>query len=290
MATKKFLDYDGLSAVAEIVNGKMKNDGTNSTNHVQFLQNNQALTVGRRWEGKNIGGYSVTFGYGCEASGRYSHATGLGAIARGDYSHAEGDGATASGDYSHAEGINTTASGKYSYAVGQNSIASGWYSHAEGAATEASGNGAFASGQYTQAGYDVQFACGRFNDNKVNTLFEVGNGTSNPLSPSGANRSNAFEVYANGDINCTGDIKKNGVNALDEWTSVVVASTSGSDIVAIFDNLSNSYGYKLYCEDTLVGIKSMTKTTGTTSDTIKLTFVLDGATAGITQCKLRIMK
>lgn len=76
----------------------------------------------------------------------------------------------------------------------------------------------------------------------------------------------------------------------DTWTSAVTASTSGSNVVAVFDNLNNSYGYKLYCEDTLVGVKSMTKGTGTTSGTIKLTFVLKGATSGTTQCYLRILK
>lgn len=76
---------------------------------------------------------------------------------------------------------------------------------------------------------------------------------------------------------------------LDGWTSAVTASTSGSDVVAVFDNLDNSYGYDLYCADELIGIKSMTKGTGTSSG-IKLTYVLDGATSGVTSCKLRILK
>lgn len=77
---------------------------------------------------------------------------------------------------------------------------------------------------------------------------------------------------------------------LDEWTSAVTASTSGSDVVAVFDNLSNSYGYDLYCEDELIGITSLTKGTGTQTGTIKLTYVLSGATSGVTSCKLRILK
>ena len=80
------------------------------------------------------------------------------------------------------------------------------------------------------------------------------------------------------------------INAsLDDWTAAVTASTSGSNVVAVFDNLSNDYGYDLYCADTLVGIKSMAKGTGTNSG-IKLTYVLDGATSGVTSCKLRILK
>lgn len=76
---------------------------------------------------------------------------------------------------------------------------------------------------------------------------------------------------------------------LDDWTSPVTASTSGSDVVAVFDDLDNSYGYDLYCADELIGIKSMTKTTGTNTG-IKLTYVLDGATSGTTVCYLRILK
>ena len=76
---------------------------------------------------------------------------------------------------------------------------------------------------------------------------------------------------------------------LDDWTSAVTASTVGSDVVAVFDDLDNSYGYDLYCVDELIGIKSMTKGTGTNTG-IKLTFVLDGATSGVTSCKLRILK
>ena len=77
---------------------------------------------------------------------------------------------------------------------------------------------------------------------------------------------------------------------LDDWTSAVTASTVGSDVVAVFDNLDNSYGYDLYCEDELIGITSMTKGTGTQTGTIKLTYVLSGATSGVTSCKLRILK
>lgn len=76
---------------------------------------------------------------------------------------------------------------------------------------------------------------------------------------------------------------------LDGWTSPQTATTVGSNVVVEFDDLSNSYGYDLYCEDTLVGIISMTKGTGTNTG-IKLTYVLDGATSGVTSCKLRILK
>ena len=74
----------------------------------------------------------------------------------------------------------------------------------------------------------------------------------------------------------------------DTWTS---ASTADSNMNVVFDNLDNSYGYDLYCEDLLVNIVSMTKGTGTSSG-IKLTYVVSGSDilAGTTQFFLRILK
>lgn len=76
---------------------------------------------------------------------------------------------------------------------------------------------------------------------------------------------------------------------LDDWTSSVTASTSGSDVVAVFDDLDDSFGYDLYCEDELIGVTDMVKDTGTNTG-IKLTFTLSGATSGTTVCYLRILK
>lgn len=76
---------------------------------------------------------------------------------------------------------------------------------------------------------------------------------------------------------------------LDDWTTSVTASASGSDVVAVFDDLDNAFGYDLYCEDELIGVTAMTKDTGTNTG-IKLTFTLSGATAGTTVCYLRILK
>jgi hypothetical protein len=54
------------------------------------------------------------------------------------------------------------------------------------------------------AGYPYQHVSGKWNDNKSYTLLEVGNGTADDA------RSNAFEVYSNGDINVNGNIRING--------------------------------------------------------------------------------
>jgi hypothetical protein len=122
--------------------------------------------------------------------GTRATAEGISTEATGKYSHSEGDGTTASGYASHSEGNHTTASGAFS--------------HAEGDCTTASGQSSHAGGNETIAAYNYQTAIGRYNDNKSDTLFEVGNGSTE------SNKSNAFEVYKNGDVNVNGDIKKNG--------------------------------------------------------------------------------
>ena len=76
----------------------------------------------------------------------------------------------------------------------------------------------------------------------------------------------------------------------DDWTSAATATTVGSDTVLVFDNLNDSYGYALHGIDEWIQYTSVTESTGTTSGTKKLTFVLDGATVGVTQGKLRILK
>lgn len=71
---------------------------------------------------------------------------------------------------------------------------------------------------------------------------------------------------------------------LDDWTST---STVQSDNTVTFSGLDDSYGYKLCCENKLIGISAMTKTGSGTS--VTLVFTLTGASAGDV-CKLRILK
>lgn len=87
-----------------------------------------------------------------------------------------------------------------------------------------------------------------------------------------------------------GEATFDGVVIKDEWTEAVTAETVGNRTVAVFDDLSDDYGYDLYCEDTLVSILDVDKDTGTTTGTIKLTYTIEGATAGTTECYLRILK
>ena len=75
----------------------------------------------------------------------------------------------------------------------------------------------------------------------------------------------------------------------DGWTSSATAQTVGDDIVAVFDDLDNSFGYDLYCLDEFITYTNVTKGVGTNSG-IKLTYTLDGATSGVSQLYLRILK
>lgn len=179
---------------------------------------------------ETIGDYSHAENYGTVAQGKKSHAEGGQTKAVGDCTHAEGDSTTAigagshaeggdtiaSGRYSHAEGrkstageIKTTASGEASHAEGIGTTASGYNSHSEGGITTASGDhshaegyGTIADGRASHAGgfvnethADFSTVIGKYGEvipKNDNRLFVIGNGTSK------TNRSNAFEVYADG--------------------------------------------------------------------------------------------
>ena len=124
--------------------------------------------------------------------GEYSTAEGYNATASGIVSHAEGQSTIASEDCAHAEGWNTTASGKWSHAEGQGTTASGICSHAEGQGTTASGICSHAGGIGTKALHNAEVAYGKFNESKDDTLFSVGDGTSDTA------RHNAFEITTTG--------------------------------------------------------------------------------------------
>ena len=114
----------------------------------------------------------------------------------------------ASGDYAHAEGEYTTANGISSHAEGYNTRASGDYSHAEGYYIITNNQSEHASGQY-----NVSSSASTTFGHAGNTLFSVGNGTSN------SGRKNAFEIrqngdtYLNGKLSITGDVTANAFYA-----------------------------------------------------------------------------
>lgn len=168
----------------------------------------------------------------------------------GNGATAEGYGNTVSGDYSHAEGSTNTASSYHTHAEGSTNTASAPQAHAEGYGTTASGAHSHAGGAYTVAGYANQTAIGEYNDNKATTLFEVGNGTADNA------RSNAFEVYSNGNIVAGGTVSDaNGeLNA--------VAANSSDAPVALLNKLK--IGSTIYDATAVKPYTVSTITSGTT--------------------------
>lgn len=233
----KFSDVSGVpyyNGAPIAGSGEMAIDGSNAAADVTF---SGTFTAGDRRTG-TFGTKSTVLGHANVASGNYSCAMGEQNTASYAHAHAEGYGTTASDEATHAEGFNTTANSTASHAEGVSTTASGWYSHSEGDTTTASGTAAHAegsnttasgsrshtSGHYTTAGYADQTVIGKYNSNQSSTLFEVGNGTSTSA------RSNALEVYSNGDINVQGQILRNGAPEYLENNSVTL-STSGTTTV-----------------------------------------------------------
>lgn len=187
---------DSLSAaqgkvLKGLVDGKASSSHTHSVYALKAKYGDTTINVGRKTD-TTAGAYSTAEGYNTTASGNSSHAEGNYTTASGVDSHAEGFSTTASGNYSHAEGYSTTVSGDYSHAEGYNTIASGVNSHAEGTSTTASGNRSHAAGLYTKALHDNEVAYGSYNESNDNTLFSVGDGTSDTA------RHNAFEITTTG--------------------------------------------------------------------------------------------
>lgn len=143
-----------------------------------------------------------------QSVGRNSFTVGNHNVASGNYSHAEGTECKATGLYSHAEGSYCTASGTSSYAGGSHSTASGYES--------------FVVGYYNTAEYDDQFICGYYNDNQADTILEVGNGVLDEDIGEYV-RSNAFEVYKNGNIKLTGEIDTAEVSTLSNSDYIYVS-------------------------------------------------------------------
>lgn len=141
--------------------------------------------------------------------------------------HVEGSNNKVSGASSHAEGDQTQASGPCSHTEGLGTFAHGYASHVQNSRNEAHGYGSSANGYYTKAYGAGNFVVGMYNEideenkalgtqagwpsggpakNRGKHAFVVGNGENE------ANRSNAFTVDWDGNINASGNIRaKNGM-------------------------------------------------------------------------------
>jgi len=203
---------------------------------------------------KSSGNYSHSEGTETIASGENSHAEGHDSIASGHASHAEGEQTEASGDFSHSEGGETVASGDYSHAEGYNTEAEGNYSHAEGYRTEASGLASHAGGRGTVAAGDDQTAIGRYNVVDTLKLFIIGNGTDDN------NRSNAFAVNANGEL----DLTELAIRRIDRELESYSMVRSNKDSEDIFTTIEwKTSDNKLVKKSVLSGGSSPTYTTRT---------------------------
>lgn len=211
-------DTDGLMSAED----KTKLDSADDTYALKSKYGNSTINVGRK-EGTAVGSHSTAEGLDTIASGYYSHAEGQETTANGNNScHSEGQRTTASGIGSHAEGVSTNkvtdlitdfswqsttndeiinawntqqfsvAHGDASHVEGHNNLSLGHASHSEGRNTIAVGNQSHTSGYYTKALHDNEAAYGKYNESKDDTLFSIGDGTSD------TNRHNAFEITTTG--------------------------------------------------------------------------------------------
>ena len=95
--------------------------------------NAKAFTFGTRMSyPDNVGGLSISQGYGVEASGQFSQARGQTSVASGRYSQAEGYDCSAEAEGAYARGFQARAKGKYSTAIGRQVYMDGDYGVAIG--------------------------------------------------------------------------------------------------------------------------------------------------------------
>ena len=132
----------------------------------------------------------------------------------------------ASGVNSFAIGTSTQATGISSVAIGNNTQATGLNAFAGGSSSIAAGSNSFAFGSGAWTNVANQFAIGKYNSITNSPLFMIGNGVD------ASNRSNAFEVYSNGNVKASGSISANSV----ETSSVVLISPNGTKFTVSIDN------------------------------------------------------
>lgn len=149
-------------------------------------------------DNKASGRSSIAGGSNCTAATSNSFAFGYNNKAAGgggsNANFAQGYMTTASGNRCHSEGLGTSATSDASHSEGYNTVASGNYSHSEGEEVKATN-----VAEHSQGRYNVSNKANTTFGNSGNTLFSVGNGTSD------STRHNAFEIRQNGDIYLTKD-------------------------------------------------------------------------------------
>lgn len=196
--------YTIASGEAAVAFGK----GTTASGESAFVSGIRTKATSTAAHAEGIGSQSTA--QAAHAEGNYtkaygisSHAEGNETLASGSASHAEGAQTTAEEVGAHAEGTITYAKSSGAHAEGDHTQALKQCAHAEGRGTTASGVASHANGGYTIANKDYQTVIGRLNSTVSDGLFIIGNGTS---SSGGENRSNAFVVKNDGDVEAAGDM------------------------------------------------------------------------------------
>ena len=240
------------------------------------LYGDTTINVGRK-SGTTVGAYSTAEGYETTANGMASHAEGSnynlsgsvlsdrtvtvvegpyfdpvsvdytisGSTAHGINSHAEGTQSFAHGYSSHAEGGSTTASASCSHAEGDSTTASGNCSHAEGNSTTASGSYSHAGGNHTKALHNNEVAYGKYNESNDNTLFSVGDGTSDTA------RHNAFEITTTG-----GKLHDKNIATTDLIPTTLPANGGDADTIDGLhaSDITASFALKSLYSDTTINV------------------------------------
>jgi hypothetical protein len=175
----------------------------------------KSVSIGTATRATNLN--SVALGLKTLASGISSFATGFFTTASGGQSFAANDNTIASGYASVALNQQTVASGERSMAIGQQTSATQLNALATGNSTIAAAENSITGGFNSQAVAYASVVFGRYNTLPASNpsawvnnqqLFVLGNGTG-----PGA-RSNAMEVYKDGDVTIAGNLFQNSDSLL----------------------------------------------------------------------------
>lgn len=154
-----------------------------------------------------------------QANGTFAVALGCNSSATAEASIALGEDVLSKGEATVAEGYATTAgSGGSAHAEGEYTLASGAASHSQNIGTIAQSIGQTAIGRYNIANGGTSISTTATSDH----AFIIGNGTS-------ANRSNAFSVSWNGNVNASG--------------AVYLGSTATGNAAVSCDQMTDYIGY-----------------------------------------------
>lgn len=246
---------------------------------------------------ESTGEASVSIGYSNSANGKYSTSIGyngtvtgekgivigsgtvenLNGVSIGNGGKSSGEGSiiigtgTSTAYYSTAIGLNNNATQNYAVALGSNNRADGWSSFVSGNANKATGHTAtvlgyqnvasnqssVAMGQKTKTGNTRQLVTGYYNEGKVNTLFEIGNGTAEE------DRKNIFEVQVNGLVNSY----YSDLIPINASSNSLLRSKDVNDLNVRFNTLESNYNATIHSGDPEAFLKISTGETIRLGDT-----------------------